>query len=172
MELGDHAYTHCAVRLRKVIEGEQGGISKTRGWKGGGGFRFYELAPSLIGHDKYGAPVINKEYNADMLAAAVAKHQGFSYSPDAHDYWKQGRSSEHDFIFTTTRFITAEILDSIHDRMSGDDSLLICCSKFQPECRERFPNITIKKIPQALLDTCEFDRSDYSLNILPVIDGE
>lgn len=172
VELGDHAYTHCAVRLRKVIEGEQGGISKTRGWKGGGGFRFYELAPSLIGHDKYGAPVINKEYDADMLAAAVAKHQGFSYSPDTHDYWKQGRSSEHDFIFTTTRFITAEILDSIHDRMSGDDSLLICCAKFQPECRERFPNITIKKIPQALLDTCEFDRSDYSLNILTVTDGE
>ena len=78
VELGDHAYTHCAVRMRKVIEGEQGGISKSQNWKGGGGFKFYELAPSLLNHDKYGNLVINKEYNADMLAAAMAKHQGFT----------------------------------------------------------------------------------------------
>lgn len=75
VELGNHAYTHCAVRMQKVIEGEQGGISKAQNWKGGGGFKFYELAPSLLNHDKYGNLVINKEYNADMLAAAMAKHQ-------------------------------------------------------------------------------------------------
>lgn len=54
IELGDHAYTHCAVRMKKVIEGEQGGISKLQNWQGGGGFKFYELAPSLLNHDKYG----------------------------------------------------------------------------------------------------------------------
>jgi adenine-specific DNA-methyltransferase len=41
--MGDHAMTHCVPRLRKVIEGEQGGISEAVGWKGGGGFRFYRL---------------------------------------------------------------------------------------------------------------------------------
>ncbi len=168
VELGEHAYTHCAVRMKKVIEGEQGGISKSQNWQGGGGFRFYELAPSLLNHDKYGNLVINKDYNADMLAAAMAKHQGFTFSPDAELYWKQGHSSEHDFIFTTTQLITAEMLETIHDQLGEDESLLICCTKFQPECRNKFSNITIKKIPKVLLDTCEFDHDDYSLNIVSV----
>lgn len=174
VELGDHAYTHCAVRMKKVIEGEQGGISKSVNWQGGGGFKFYELAPSLLNHDKYGNLVINKEYNADMLAAAMAKHQGFTYSPDTELYWKQGHSSEHDFIFTTTQLVTAEILETIHEQLDENESLLICCTKFQPECRNKFPNITIKKIPKVLLDTCEFDHDDYSLNIVsvPPIDNE
>lgn len=170
IELGDHAYTHCAVRMKKVIDGEQGGISQSVNWQGGGGFKFYELAPSLLNRDKYGNLVINKDYNADMLAAAMAKHQGFTYSPDAEKYWKQGNSSEHDFIFTTTQLITAEMLETIHDQLDEDESLLICCTKFQPECRNKFPNITIKKIPQVLLDTCEFDHDDYSLNIVSVPD--
>lgn len=170
VELGDHAYTHCATRMKKVIEGEQGGISKLQNWQGGGGFKFYELAPSLLNRDKYGNLVINKDYNADMLAAAMAKHQGFTYSPDAEMYWIQGHSSEHDFIFTTTQLITAEMLETIHDQLGEDESLLICCTKFQPECRNKFPNITIKKIPKVLLDTCEFDRDDYSLNIVSVPD--
>lgn len=170
VELGDHAYTHCAVRMKKVIEGEQGGISKLQNWQGGGGFKFYELAPSLLNHDKYGNLVINKEYNADMLAAAMAKHQGFTYKPDAEMYWKQGHSSEHDFIFTTTQLITAEKLETIHDQLGENESLLICCTKFQPECRNKFPNITIKKIPKVLLDTCEFDHDDYSLNTVSVPD--
>lgn len=171
VELGGHAYTHCAVRMRKVIEGEQGGISKSQNWKGGGGFKFYELAPSLLNHDKYGNLVINKEYNADMLAAAMAKHQGFTYSPDAELYWKQGYSSEHDFIFTTTQLLTVEILESIHEQLDENESLLICCSKFQSGCRDKYANITIKKIPKVLLDTCEFDRDDYSLNIVSMPDG-
>ena len=170
IELGDHAYTHCAVRMKKVIEGEQGGISKLQNWQGGGGFKFYELAPSLLNHDKYGNLVINNEYNADMLAAAMAKHQGFTYQPDAEMYWKQGHSSEHDFIFTTTQLITAEKLETIHNQLGEDESLLICCTKFQPECSNKFLNITIKKIPKVLLDTCEFDRDDYSLNIVSVPD--
>lgn len=174
IELGDHAYTHCAVRMKKVIEGEQGGISKLQNWQGGGGFKFYELAPSLLNHDKYGNLVINKDYNADMLAAAMAKHQGFTYEPDAEMYWKQGHSSEHDFIFTTTQLITAEKLETIHDQLGEDESLLICCTKFQPEYSNKFLNITIKKIPKVLLDTCEFDHDDYSLNIVsvPVIEDE
>lgn len=174
VELGDHAYTHCATRMKKVIEGEQGGISKLQNWQGGGGFKFYELAPSLLNRDKYGNLVINKDYNADMLAAAMAKHQGFTYSPDAEMYWIQGHSSEHDFIFTTTQLITAEMLETIHDQLGEDESLLICCTKFQPECRNKFPNITIKKIPKVLLDTCEFDHDDYSLNTVsvPPIDNE
>lgn len=167
VELGNHAYTHCFPRLKMVTDGtDQCGISKSKDWKGGGGFKFYELAPSLLKEDKFGNLVINKEYNPDMLAAAMAKQEGFTYSPDADTYWKQGYSSETDFIYTTTQFMTAEGLAAIHETMGEDESLLICCTSFQKECRSAFPNITIKKIPQMLLGRCEFGKDDYSLNII------
>lgn len=108
IELGDHCYTHCLPRLKAVVDGEQGGISKDVNWQGGGGFRFYELAPSLLKKDKYGNWVIDERYNADMLAAAMAKHQGFTYAPDSEIFWKQGYSYEKDYIFTTTQFVTLD----------------------------------------------------------------
>ncbi|MET3499642.1 adenine-specific DNA-methyltransferase [Mucilaginibacter rubeus] len=166
IELGDHAITHCYPRLKAVVDGEQGGISKAIGWQGGGGFKFYTLAPSLLNQDRFGNWVINKEYNPSMLAAAMAKQEGFSYLPNENKYWKQGNSSEQDYIFTTTQFLTVETLDSIHAEMQPGESLLICCKAFQKECKNRYSNITIKKIPQMLLNRCEFNRDDYSLNIV------
>lgn len=175
VEMGNHAYTHCAVRLKMVVDGtDQGGISKAHNWKGGGGFRFYELAPSLLKEDKFGNLVINKEYNADMLAAAMAKQEGFTYEPSAEHYWKQGYSHESDYIYTTTQFMTVEGLAAIAEQMKEGESLLVCCTAFQKECRSAFPNITIKKIPQMLLGRCEFAHDDYSLNIveLPVVEED
>ena len=175
VELGNHAYTHCVPRLKKVTDGtDQGGISKAQNWKGGSGFRFYELAPSLLKEDKFGNLVINKDYNADMLAAAMAKQEGFTYSPSEEHYWKHGFSSESDYIYTTTQFMTVEGLAAIAEQMKDGESLLVCCTAFQPECRRAFPNITIKKIPQMLLGRCEFNKDDYSLNIveMPVVEEE
>jgi len=175
VEMGNHAYTHCYPRMKKVTDGtDQGGISKAQNWKGGGGFRFYELAPSLLKEDKFGNLVINKEYNADMLAAAMAKQEGFTYQPSAEQYWKQGYSSETDYIYTTTQFMTVEGLSAIAEQMIEGESLLICCTAFQKECHTAFTNITVKKIPQMLLGRCEFNKDDYSLNIveLPTIEEE
>lgn len=167
IELGNHAYTHCYPRLKMVTDGtDQGGISKTQNWKGGSGFKFYELAPSLLKEDKFGNLVINKEYNADMLAAAMAKQEGYTYQPDTALYWKQGRSSEHDYIYTTTQFLTVESLDAISETMQEGESLLICCTAFQKECARHAANITVKKIPQMLLGRCEFSKDDYSLHII------
>lgn len=175
VELGQHAYTHCYPRLKMVTNGtDQGGISKAQNWKGGNGFKFYELAPSLLKEDKFGNLVINKEYNADMLAAAMAKQEGFTYAPSTDVYWTQGYSSENDFIYTTTQFMTVEGLAAIRETMAEGESLLICCTSFQKECKQAFPNISIKKIPQMLLGRCEFAHDDYSLNIidLPHVDDE
>ncbi len=172
IELGEHSKTHCYPRLKAVVDGEQGGISKAIEWKGGGGFKFYTLAPSLLKQDKFGNLVINQEYNADMLAAAMAKQEGFKYQPDEHTYWKQGKSSEHDYIFTTTQFLTVEALEVIHDEMQTGESLLICCKAFQSACQGKYSNITIKKIPQMLLGRCEFGRDDYSLNIIKMPQSE
>src|SRR5690606_14479538 len=101
-----------------------------------------------------------------MLAVAMAKQEGFRYQPDPHIYWKQGISSEKDFIYTTTQFITIESLDRIHDEMQPDESLLICCKIFSGGCEGRYPNISIKKIPSVLIGKCEFDKEDYSFNIV------
>lgn len=166
IELGEHSITHCYPRLKQVIEGEQGGISKSVNWKGGGGFKFYNLAPSLLKKDKFDHWIMSDEYNADMLAAAMAKQEGFTYNPSATQFWNQGFSSEQDFIFTTTQFMTVQQLEAIAEDMQEGESLLICCKAFQPECKNKFSNITIKKIPQLLLDRCEFGKDDYSLNIV------
>lgn len=167
VELGSHAYTHCQPRVSRIIKGEDStGIPYDA--TSVVGFKFYELAPSLLNKDKYGNLVINKTYNADMLAAAMAKQEGFTYQPSTEQYWKQGYSSEHDYIFTTTQFLTAEALQHLHEQMAEDESLLICCTQFQPECNNRYPNITLKKIPKMLLGRCEFGRDDYSLNIVPL----
>ncbi|WP_206428203.1 site-specific DNA-methyltransferase [Amniculibacterium aquaticum] len=166
IELGEHAKTHCYPRLKAVVDGEKGGISKAVNWQGGGGFKFYTLAPSLLRKDKFDNWVISADYNGDMLAAAMAKQEGFKYQPDETKFWKQGKSSEQDFIYTTTQFLTVESLESIYDDMAPGESLLVCCKAFQKECREKFPNITVKKIPQMLLNRCEFGKDDYSFNIV------
>ena len=167
VELGNHAYTHCVPRLKKVIDGKDpGGISEQEKWKGGEGYRFYELAPSLLKIDAHGHLIINKEYNADMLAAAMAKMEGFTYEPSTDIFWKQGHSSEADFIFTTTQFVTVETLGAILDTMADGESLLVCCKAFQPECKNFSSRISVKKIPSVLLGRCEFDHDDYSLNII------
>lgn len=166
VELGEHCHTHIIPRIRKVIDGEDpGGITKAVNWQGGGGFRYYRLAPSLLERDRRGNWIISKEYNATMLASAMAKHEGFIYNPDDTVYWKQGKSTEKDYVFTTTNFVTIEYLDSIHEEMQPDESLLICCKSFQDACQDRYENITVKKIPNMLLGRCEFGREDYSLNI-------
>jgi len=167
VELGEHCHTHCLPRLRKVVDGtDQGGVSQAMEWKGGGGFKYYYLAPSLLKEDKHGNWVIDERYNADMLAAAMAKHEGFKYHPDEQIYWKQGRSTEKDFIYTTTQLITVETLDQIREEIQPGESLLICCKSFQNACEDRYPEITVRKIPGMLLGRCEFGRDDYSFNIV------
>lgn len=175
IELGEHCHTHCIPRLQKVIDGtDQGGISKAVGWKGGGGFKYYYLAPSLLNKDKYGQYVISKEYNADMLAAAMAKHEGFLYAPDQDQFWKQGKSSENDYIYTTTNHVGADVLAAIAGEMKDDESVLICCKSFDAGVANGYSNITVKKIPGAILGSCEFDKANYNLNIInpPVIEDE
>ncbi|HEX3045001.1 MAG TPA: site-specific DNA-methyltransferase [Bacillota bacterium] len=166
IELGEHCHTHCIPRLKKVCDGtDQGGISKTVNWKGGGGYKYYYLAPSLLNQDEHGNWVISKEYNPQMLAAAMAKQEGFKYCPDENCYWKQGRSTEKDYIFTTTNFITMEYIDRIHADIREDENLLICCKSYESNA-DKYPNITIKKIPAMLLGRCEFGKEDYSLHIV------
>lgn len=174
IELGDHAYTHCVPRLKKVIDGtDQGGITASTGWAGGGGFRFYELAPTLLNEDEHGVMVISPEYNAEMLAAAMALHEGFHYAPDAELFWKQGHSTESDFIYTTTQHLTIETLEYIDSLLGEGETLLICCTSHAVGVSGRFPRITVKQIPRMLLGRCAFDPDkSYDLNIITLPEVE
>jgi adenine-specific DNA-methyltransferase len=163
IELGEHCHTHIIPRLKKVIDGEdQGGISKAVNWKGGGGFRYYRLAPSLLEKDKWGNWIINKEYNPAMLAEALCKIEGFTYSPSDTFYWQHGYSTERDFIYVTTQNLSHEQLSQLADEVGQERTLLVLCSAFRGKV-DIFPSLTIKKIPQQILSCCEWGHDDYSL---------
>ena len=173
VEMGNHAYTHCKVRMDKVIAGEDpGGITKAQNWQGGGGYRFYEVAPTLINKDPFDEYVINEDYDANMLAAAVALHEGFHYQPDGDLFWKQSVGNENSYLFVTTRHLNSPYLDSIKDTMEEDEYLIIACRSFDSGLDKAYDNITVKKIPQMLLERCGFGKADYNLNIVhpPVYD--
>ncbi|HBO6779017.1 TPA: site-specific DNA-methyltransferase [Pseudomonas aeruginosa] len=170
VELGEHCHTHIIPRLKKVVDGEDpGGITKAVNWQGGGGFRYYRLAPSLIVEDRWGNPVINPEYNAAQLAEALCKLEGFTYAPSETRWWQQGHSSERDFIYVTTQNLSAAQLQALSDEVGAEQSLLVCCSAFHgisaAATAARWPNLTLKKIPKMVLARCEWDHDDYSLNV-------
>lgn len=154
IELGDHAYSHCKKRLDGVINGEQSGISKLVNWQGGGGYHFYELAPSLlIKHDKLPIYQVNPEYSFEMLCEAICKLEGFRYKPDGVYH---GHSSEQRFIHITNEYINSEYVKSISANLGDGQSLLIYGTKIQSGMR--LPdNIEIKKIPKDLLEKCDFE---------------
>ena len=133
VELGEHAYTLCKVRMDNVIDGDKTGISKSENWQGGGGYHFYELAPSLlVKNERLPIYQISPEYTFEMLCEAICKIEGFKYKPDA-DY-----------------------IRSIATTLGEDQSLLVYSTKVQSDLR--LPdNIEVKRIPKDLLDKCTFE---------------
>lgn len=165
VELGDHCSTHCQPRLKKVVDAKDpGGVTEAANWKGGGGFRYYELGPSLIEKDKWGNPIISKEFDPPKLTQAMCKLEGFDYAPDPNTYWMQGRSSETDFIYVTSQSMSKAALTKLSDEVGDNRSLLICCPSFRAK-ESDFTNLSLKKIPKAVLKKCEWGRDDYSLQI-------
>jgi len=165
VELGEHCHTHIIPRLKKVVDGaDPGGITEAVGWKGGGGFRYYRLAPSLLEKDKWGDWVISKEFNAAMLAEAVCRLEGFTYAPSDALYWQHGHSTERDFLYVTTANLNHEQLQALSDEVGAERSLLVVCCAFRGR-KEGYANLTVKKIPKTVLSRCEWGHDDYSLAV-------
>lgn len=165
VELGEHCHTHIIPRLKKVIDGEdKGGVTEATGWRGGGGFRYFRLAPSLLETDKWGREVIAKTYNAAMLAEALCKIEGFTYAPSDSVYWRQGYSTERDFIYVTTQTLSQQQLAALSEEVGPDHTLLVLCSAFRGN-GAAWPNLTVKKIPNHIRERCEWGHDDYSLNV-------
>lgn len=166
IELGNHCFSHIIPRLKRVIDGDdQAGVTKATNWQGGGGFRFFRLAPSLLQKDRWGNWIINKQYNAAMLAEALCKLEGFTYSPSDTHYWQHGYSTESDFIYVTTQTLNADQLRALSEDVGPNRSLLVLCAAYRLPHPEEFLNLTIKKIPNAVLNRCEYGRDDYSLRV-------
>lgn len=165
VELGEQYYTYIIPRLKKVIDGEdKGGVTELTDWEGGGGFRYFRLAPSLLEKDRWGNWIINQTYNAAMLTEALCKLEGFKYSPSDSVYWQHGNSTERDFIYVTTQNLSATQLQQLSDEVGLERSLLVLCTAFRGQA-DRYPNLTIKKIPKQVLARCEWGHDDYSLKI-------
>jgi len=167
VELGEHCDTHIVPRLHKVIDGaDPGGVTEATGWKGGGGFRYCTLAPSLLAQDDRGNWVISKQYNAAMLAQAVCVHEGFVYAPSRELYWLHGehRDSPNTFLWVTTQTLTRERLERLSTEVGEGRHLMVCCLAFKGD-PTGFPNLVVKKLPSAILDRCEWGKDDYSLRI-------
>lgn len=165
VELGEHCHTHIIPRMKKVIDGEDpGGVTEAVGWKGGGGFRYYRLAPSLLEKDRWGNWVISRDYNAAMLAEALCKLEGFNYDPSESIYWRHGHSTERYFIYVTTQHLTGDQLTQISEEVGPNRTLLVMCTAFRGRV-ERLSNLMVKKIPKQILSRCEWGHDDYSLEV-------
>ncbi|MEZ4861956.1 MAG: site-specific DNA-methyltransferase [Caldilineaceae bacterium] len=174
VELGEHCHTHIIPRLQKVIDGDDpGGITKAVEWQGGGGFRYFRLAPSLLEKDRWGNWVINKQYNAEMLTEALCKLEGFTYAPSETIYWQQGHSTEQDFIYVTTQTLTHEQLQALNEEVGGERTLLVLCAAYRAAANveQAYPHLTIKKIPNAVMSRCEYGKDDYSLQVASLPDA-
>lgn len=179
VELGDHCHTHIIPRLQKVIDGtDQGGISKAVDWAGGGGFRYYKLAPSLLERDRWGNFTINPDYNAAMMSEALCKQHGYTYAPSETVFWQQGYATERSFLYATTQNLSFEQLQALAEEVGEHRSLLIIAAAWRgisgEEASRRWPNLTLKKIPNSILHLCEWGKDDYSLNVanLPMAQPE
>jgi len=165
VELGEHCHTHIIPRIKNIISGEdQSGVSKDVDWQGGGGFRYYKIAPSMLQRDKWDRWIVSKEYNSEMLSEALCKMMGFTYAPSDKFYWMHGYSTEQDFIYITTQTMDRAQLTALSEEVGEDKTVLVCCSAFRAGENE-FSNLTLKKIPHAVLKRCEWGKDDYSLNV-------
>lgn len=154
IELGEHCETHCFPRMCAVVDGEQGGISKLLNWAGGGGFKYFNLADSLLVRNRI-LPIyeINSTYTFEMMIEAICKLEGFKYIPAGEFH---GVSSENRFIHVTNEFVNSNYVMSIIKRLDKHQSLLIYCTKKQTNII--LPdNVEIKKIPKDLLKKCNFE---------------
>lgn len=167
IELWDHAYSLAKKRIDSIIDGDQTWISKEVNWKNGGGYKFYELGPSVMAKDERGRYVINPNMNGELLVRALCKIENFRYLPRGDgDIIKHGYSTERDFLHVTTRLIDQEAIDRIKSKYLKDDESILILAKTVADGLQLPPNIQVKKIPNEILRKCEYAKDDYSLPIL------
>lgn len=157
IEMGEQCYEFCQKRINKTIDGELSGVAEKYAWKGGGGYKFYELAePLLVKHAKLPVYQVNPSYTWEMVCEAICKIEGFKYSPKGEFH---GYSSENRFIHVTEEFVSGKYVMGLLKALGDRQSVLIYCKKHQADMI--LPaNVEVKKIPKDLLEKCSFESEE------------
>lgn len=172
IEINGPCRTHIIPRLKQVINGvDQGGISQAIGWKGGGGFQFYELAASLLEKNSLNRWVVNKTYNSSQLAEALCLHVGYEFNPSLDPWWLHGKVSDHRFLHVTGSPVDRAYLKRLNNELSEEDSLLVYCAAFKVSPND-FPRLTVKKIPKGILSKCEWGKDSYSRKLKKALQAQ
>jgi hypothetical protein len=87
-----------------------------------------------------------------------------AYAPSDSVYWQHGYSTERDFLYATTAQLNHEQLQQLSEEVGRERTLLVLCAAFRGKV-DRYPNLTVKKIPKQVLSRCEWGHDDYSLQI-------
>lgn len=150
VELGDHAKTHIAPRLKAVVSGkDQGGISEMVDWKGGGGFKYFELGDSLfVADDDLRLTVLNPKVYNGALIRAVLKVEGFRLlHPDNGLHGISGRTIAH----VTEQYLNQEYVEALTREVGEAADYLIIYAKTISSKIKLTENVEIRKIPDVLL---------------------
>lgn len=124
IEMGEHARTHCLPRLKKVVEGEQGGISQAVGWQGGGGFKYMSLGEPVFAADG--------RINPNVRFVALAAYLWFLETGAPHPTGK---------------------FDSPLLGTHGDTALILLYNGILGDRRPESGNVLTQAVWQAILDT-------------------
>jgi predicted heme/steroid binding protein len=117
----------------------------------------------IFGDNLLALKALEQEFTGKIKCIYI-KLEGFTYAPSDSVYWQHGHSTERDFIYVTTQNLSHEQLQQLSDEVGENRSLLVMCSAFRAKA-DRYPNLTIKKIPTAVLSRCEWGHDDYSLKV-------
>lgn len=170
VELGEHCHTHIVRRLRRVVDGQdEGGVTQAAGWRGGGGFRYFRLAPSLMERDEHGRLVPAHSYSDAELSEAVCKLTGFDYRPNEAAFWQHGSSTERDYIYVTRQRLLAAELERLSEEVGPDRSLLVVCYAFRADV-SIYRNLDVRKLDE-LAGCCDWSQEGYDLKLGEAIGG-
>jgi len=151
VELGNHAKTHIIPRLKSVVSGkDQGGISKLVDWKGGGGFKYFELGDSLfVADEDLRLTILNPKVYNGALIRAVLKVEGFKLlNPDNALHGISGRTIAH----VTEQYLNQDYVSAILREVGDAADYLIIYAKTISSKIKLPENVEIRKIPDVLLN--------------------
>ncbi len=152
--------TFAVPRLTKIAEGsDQGGVTDTAGWSGGGGFRVLDVGPSMF--DVVDDRVYLAEWATDgALSEAVAAQFGYEYEPDGPFSGRKGRTR----LAVVDGLVNKAVIELLVDKLSDEEKLLVCGTAMDPDCRqvlrELRPGSFVKRVPASILDDYRLRRRE------------
>lgn len=150
VEFGEQANTHIAPRLQRVVSGEdQTGISKETAWKGGGGFKYFELGDSLfVQDDDLRYTIINPKMYNGKLIRAVLKVEGFKlFNPDNGLHGLSGSTAAH----VTEQYLTQDYVNVLLNEIGDKADYLVIYAKTISSSLMLPDNVEVKRMPDVLL---------------------